>query len=169
MSDLGKFASTRNLLARTRDQWQHFLPAERPMTVANRRPKLESETADRMEAGKRLRDRIPRADHAIWKPSPRRADPVDVLKAGDVHRVRELIPIRYGRMLKSPFAFYRGSAAIMAADLATTPTTGIRVQACGDCHLVNLGGFATPERRLIFDVNDMDETLPAPWEWDVKR
>ena len=81
----------------------------------------------------------------------------------------ELIPIRYGRMLQSPFAFYRGAAAVMAADLAVTPITGLRVQACGDCHLANFGGFATPERNIIFDINDFDETLPAPWEWDVKR
>jgi uncharacterized protein (DUF2252 family) len=80
-----------------------------------------------------------------------------------------LIPIRFGRMAESPFAFYRGSAALMAADLATTPVTGIRVQACGDAHLMNFGGFATPERNVVFDVNDLDETLPAPWEWDLKR
>jgi uncharacterized protein (DUF2252 family) len=122
-----------------------------------------------MEAGKKLREKISRASQSAWKPAPHRADPIEILKAGDAQRLPELVPIRYGRMLKSPFAFYRGSAAIMAADLATTPTTNIRVQACGDCHLVNFGGFATPERRLIFDINDMDETLPAPWEWDLKR
>jgi len=81
----------------------------------------------------------------------------------------QLVPIRYGRMMQSPFAFYRGAAAIMAADLAHTPVTGITVQACGDCHLLNFGGFATPERNVVFDINDFDETLPAPWEWDVKR
>src|SRR5213076_36140 len=84
-------------------------------------------------------------------------------------RIPNLIPIRYGRMMQSPFAFYRGAAAIMAADLAITPTSGIRVQACGDCHLMNFGGFGTPERRIIFDINNFDETLPAPWEWDLKR
>jgi hypothetical protein len=84
-------------------------------------------------------------------------------------RIERLVPIRYGRMLASPFAFYRGAAAIMAADLAGTPCTGIGVQACGDAHLVNFGGFATPERRIIFDINDFDETHPAPWEWDLKR
>ena len=84
-------------------------------------------------------------------------------------RLAQLVPIRYGRMLQTPFTFYRGSAALMAADLAKTPTTGIRVQACGDCHLLNFGGFATPERNILFDINDFDETLPAPWEWDVKR
>jgi uncharacterized protein (DUF2252 family) len=92
-----------------------------------------------------------------------------VLEESSKGRIEELLPIRWGRMMQSPFAFYRGAAAIMAADLATTPVTGARVQACGDCHLVNFGGFATPERRLLFDINDFDETLPAPWEWDVKR
>ncbi len=96
-------------------------------------------------------------------------DPIAILRAGDQGRVPELVPIRYGRMLQSPFAFYRGSAAIMAADLAPTTTTGLKVQACGDCHLMNFGGFATPERNVLFDINDFDETLPAPWEWDVKR
>jgi uncharacterized protein (DUF2252 family) len=94
---------------------------------------------------------------------------VAVLEESSEGRVPELIPIRYGRMLQSPFTFFRGAAAIMAADLASTPVTGLRVQACGDCHLLNFGGFATPERRIIFDINDFDETLPAPWEWDVKR
>ncbi len=123
----------------------------------------------RAEAGKNLRDRLPRSLHAGWKRRAHRADPVDLLQAADADRMPDLVPIRYGRMLQSPFAFYRGSAGIMAADLAHTPTTGIRVQACGDCHLMNFGGFATPERNIIFDINDFDETLPAPWEWDVKR
>ena len=83
--------------------------------------------------------------------------------------MKNLLAIRYGRMLQSPFTFYRGSAGVMAADLARPPNTGIKVQACGDCHLMNFGGFATPERSIIFDINDFDETLPAPWEWDVKR
>jgi len=122
-----------------------------------------------MAAGKALREEMPRKIHATWKVPAHRADPIDVLRAGDAHRVVELLPIKYGRMLQSPFTFYRGSAAIMAADLAPTPSTGIRVQACGDCHLMNFGGFATPERRILFDINDLDETLPAPWEWDVKR
>jgi uncharacterized protein (DUF2252 family) len=98
-----------------------------------------------------------------------RGDPIDVLQASDKGRLRDLVPIRYGRMLTSPFTFLRGSAALMAHDLTTTPTTGIDVQACGDCHLLNFGLFATPERRLVFDLNDFDETLPAPWEWDLKR
>src|SRR5262245_29420668 len=124
---------------------------------------------DPYAAGKALRDKVSRQSHATWKPPANRRDPVDLLIRSSAGRVPELIPIRYGRMMQSPFAFFRGAAAIMAADLATTPSTGIRVQACGDCHLVNFGGFATPERRVIFDINDFDETLPAPWEWDVKR
>lgn len=119
--------------------------------------------------GKALRKQTPRSDHSIYKPALDRRDPVQILEQSSADRVPHLVPIRYGRMLQSPFAFYRGGAAIMAADLAQTPTTGLRVQACGDCHLMNFGVFATPERHLVFDVNDFDETLPAPWEWDVKR
>ncbi len=129
---------------------------------------LES-AAERRKTGRALRAQIPRAGHAEWKPSADRADPVDILEAQSRTRVQSLIPIRYGRMLVSPFAFYRGSAAIMAADLAQTPTTGLRAQCCGDAHLVNFGAYATPERNLVFDVNDFDETLPAAWEWDLKR
>src|SRR5262249_50053177 len=119
--------------------------------------------------GKKLRDSVARAAHAKWRAHAGRADPITILRAADAERHPGLVPLRYGRMLQSPFAFYRGSAAVMAADLAHTPTRGIHVQACGDCPLMNFGGFATPERRLIFDINDLDETLPAPWEWDVKR
>ena len=122
-----------------------------------------------LAAGKALRERVPRTAHAAWKKPEKRADPIAILRAQDAGRLEELVPIRYGRMLQSPFSFYRGSAAVMAADLAKMPATGIRVQACGDCHLMNFGGFATPERNIIFDINDFDETLPAPWEWDVKR
>ena len=124
---------------------------------------------ERAAAGKALRETLPRGDHGRWKPRKTRRDPIELLRADDVDRLPDLIPIRYGRMLASPFAFYRGAAAIMAADLADTPATGLRVQACGDCHLMNFGGFATPERNILFDINDFDETLPAPWEWDVKR
>ena len=124
---------------------------------------------ERLAAGKALRDTVPRTSHAEWKPSPKRRDPIDVLEESNQDRVQELVPIRYGRMLRSPFTFLRGSAGLMAYDLATTPSTGLRVQACGDCHLLNFGLFATPERNLVFDLNDFDETLPAPWEWDVKR
>ncbi len=125
--------------------------------------------AERMASGKALRDKVPRFKRSTWRASAHRHDPLDILRASDAARVPELLPVRYGRMLQSPFTFYRGAASVMAADLADTPATGIRVQACGDCYLLNFGGFATPERRLIFDINDFDETLPAPWEWDVKR
>jgi len=123
----------------------------------------------RIAEGKALRDSVPRTAHATWKRPAKRRDPIDILKASNRDRLPELISIRYGRMLASPFTFLRGSAGLMASDLAAAPTTGIRVQACGDCHLLNFGLFATPERNLIFDINDFDETLPAPWEWDVKR
>jgi uncharacterized protein (DUF2252 family) len=124
---------------------------------------------ERMAKGKALRQHVPRTSHADWSPPVARADPLDLLQAQDLTRLPELVPIRYGRMLASPFAFLRGSAVVMASDLATTPATGLKVQACGDAHLANFGIFATPERNLVFDVNDFDETLPAPWEWDVKR
>jgi uncharacterized protein (DUF2252 family) len=120
-------------------------------------------------AGKDARRAVPRSSHAAWKPPPDRPDPVATLRAGDGMRVAALLPIRYGRMAQSPFTFFRGAAAIMAADVAALPRTGIRTQACGDCHVLNFGAFATPERHLAFDVNDFDETLPAAWEWDLKR
>jgi uncharacterized protein (DUF2252 family) len=127
-------------------------------------------TRDELRAsGKALRDKLPRTSHADWKPPTDRHDPTDLLIESSKGRLKQLLPIRYGRMIQSLFAFYRGTAAIMAADLAKTPTSGIVVQACGDCHLMNFGGFATPERRIIFDINDFDETLTAPWEWDIKR
>jgi uncharacterized protein (DUF2252 family) len=122
-----------------------------------------------MAAGRALRERVPRTSHAKWKPTPNRPDPIELLKESDRGRLPELIPIRYARMRRSPFAFFRGAAALMAFDLARTPVTGVRVQACGDCHVLNFGGFGSPERRLVFDINDFDETLPAPWEWDLKR
>ena len=124
---------------------------------------------ERAAKGKALRDAAPRTSHAGWQPFEGRRDPVELLSASNQGRVPALIPIRFGRMSASPFAFYRGSAALMAADLAHTPTSGIRVQACGDAHLMNFGAFATPERNVIFDINDLDETLPAPFEWDLKR
>src|SRR5580765_4651944 len=119
--------------------------------------------------GKALREKCPRESHAGWKASHRRADPVEMVLKAETGRMPELLPLRHGRMVSSPFTFYRGSALPMAADLATTPRTGVRVQCCGDAHLCNFGGFATPERKIIFSANDMDETLSAPWEWDVKR
>src|SRR5215813_6318964 len=119
--------------------------------------------------GKKLREKCPRSSHATWKAPPNRQDAVDLIEEANIGRLPELIPIRHGRMGLSPFTFYRGTALNMAADLATTPTTGVRVQVCGDAHLGNFRLFATPERRVIFDIHDLDETLPAPWEWDVKR
>jgi uncharacterized protein (DUF2252 family) len=119
--------------------------------------------------GRARRDGLPRRAHGKWDATLRPRDAVEILELSNAGRLPELVPIRYGRMLQSPFAFLRGSAALMAYDLAGTPTTGFRVQACGDCHLMNFGLFATPERNLIFDLNDFDETLPAPWEWDLKR
>jgi uncharacterized protein (DUF2252 family) len=123
----------------------------------------------RRQEGKSLRDKVPRVSQAEFEVAPDRTDPVKVIKKSSEGRLEHLIPIRYGRMSKSVFAFYRGTASLMAMDLAQTPTSNIRVQACGDCHLSNFGLFATPERNLIFDINDFDETLPAPFEWDVKR
>jgi uncharacterized protein (DUF2252 family) len=126
-------------------------------------------TTERLAAGKALREKTPRSSHAGWQPAAERADPIAVLEEQATSRVPELVPIRYGRMALSAFAFYRGAAAIMAADLASTPVSGLRAQLCGDAHLSNFGGFASPERDMLFDINDFDETLPGPWEWDLKR
>jgi Uncharacterized protein conserved in bacteria (DUF2252) len=123
----------------------------------------------RVARGRAARRLAPRSEHGRWTPAPDRPDPVALLEQQAVSRVAGLVPIRYGRMLASPFTFCRGAAAIMAADLAATPVSGITVQLCGDAHLSNFGVFGTPERQLIFDINDFDETLPGPWEWDVKR
>ena len=120
-------------------------------------------------AGKALRDKCPRTSHAEWKPPHNRPDPVRVVLKTDEGRIPDLLPLRHGRMVLSPFTFYRGSAFAMAQDLAGTPSTGIRVQCGGDSHLVNFRGLATAERQVIFALNDLDETLPAPWEWDLKR
>jgi len=125
--------------------------------------------ADRAARGRSCRSETPRLSHAAWQPRADRPDPVALLEEQAAKRVRELVPIRYGRMAASPFAFYRGAAYVMASDLADTPQTGIRVQLCGDAHLGNFGGFASAERQLLFDLNDFDETLPGPWEWDLKR
>jgi uncharacterized protein (DUF2252 family) len=125
--------------------------------------------AERAARGKAARAEVPRSSHATFSPAPRRPDPIKLLERQAKTRVRELVPIRYGRMLVSPFTFYRGAALIMASDLAPTPRSGLMVQCCGDAHLSNFGVFASPERRLVFDINDFDETLPGPWEWDVKR
>jgi len=124
---------------------------------------------ERAARGKAARNDVPRSAHAEWRPAADRPDPVALLEEQAVSRVPELVPIRYGRMLVSPFTFYRGAALIMASDLAGTPRSGLQTQICGDAHLSNFGVFASPERKLIFDINDFDETLPGPWEWDVKR
>ena len=132
-------------------------------------PGIDASADERAAAGKTARENAPRSSHAEWEPAKGRQDPVDVLEKQAKNRVPELVPIRYGRMLASPFTFFRGAAAIMAMDLAKTPQSGLRVQACGDAHLSNFGVFAAPDRRLVVDVNDFDETLPGPWEWDLKR
>jgi uncharacterized protein (DUF2252 family) len=125
--------------------------------------------SEREAAGKAARARVPRSAHREWQPAPDRPDPVELLNEQDASRVPELVPIRHGRMLVSPFTFFRGAAEHMAADLADSPRTGLEVQLCGDAHLSNFGAFAAPDRRLVFSVNDFDETLPGPFEWDVKR
>jgi uncharacterized protein (DUF2252 family) len=119
--------------------------------------------------GRGARRNVPRTAHADWHPTPDRPDPVELIASQEISRVPELLPIRHERMLASPFTFYRGAAILMAADLATQPDTGLRVQCCGDAHLANFGGFAAPDRRIVFDMNDFDETAPGPFEWDVKR
>jgi uncharacterized protein (DUF2252 family) len=124
---------------------------------------------ERVARGRAARAEVPRASHATFTPSTERPDPLKVLEDQATTRVPELVPIRYGRMLVSPFTFYRGAAMIMASDLAATPRSGLMVQCCGDAHLSNFGVYGSPERRLVFDLNDFDETLPGPWEWDVKR
>jgi uncharacterized protein (DUF2252 family) len=138
-------------------------------TVRNELARPGLTVNERLSAGKALRVKVPRTSHAKWAGASGRRDPIALLRASDRGKLPELLPIRYGRMCASPFAFYRGAAALMARDLAGTPVTHLRVQTCGDCHVANFGGFGSPERRLVFDINDFDETLPGPWEWDVKR
>ncbi|MFE9813394.1 DUF2252 domain-containing protein [Streptomyces sp. NPDC005548] len=125
--------------------------------------------AERAALGKEARSRCPRSEHAVYRPGSRRTDPLAILEKQSAARVLELVPIRYSRMTESPFRFYRGAAAIMASDLAGSPVSGIDAQLCGDAHLLNFRLLASPERKLMFDINDFDETLPGPWEWDVKR
>jgi uncharacterized protein (DUF2252 family) len=150
----------------TRNKSAHEMP---PVNDLQGAPAEFLPREERVAAGKALRQALPLERHAEWAPPPKRRDPIEILEKSNRDRVQELVPIRYGRMLRSPFTFLRGSAGLMAYDLTATPSTGLRVQACGDCHLLNFGFFATPERNLVFDINDFDETLPAPWEWDVKR
>ena len=145
-------------------------PDSQPLATASS-PAFQSHPtrAERYAMGKSLREKCPRASHAVWQPAADRPDPVSLVLKADEGRLPELLPLRHGRMVLSPFTFYRGSALAMAVDLAGTPATGIRVQCGGDSHLVNFRGLGTPERRVIFAINDLDETLPAPWEWDIKR
>jgi uncharacterized protein (DUF2252 family) len=143
-----------------------------PRRTTARIARLEADRHDPAASsarGREARTEVPRESHAALDLPAQRADPVSLLERQAATRLADLVPIRYGRMLASPFAFYRGAALVMARDLAATPVSGLTVQACGDAHLLNFGFFASPERRLVFDVNDFDETLPAPWEWDVKR
>ena len=139
------------------------------MSISNRKQFHFLDRASVMLKGKALRDSSPLQDHRFVAPRPKRFSSIAVLERSNEDRLEDLIPIRYSRMLTSPFSFLRGSAALMADDLSRTPSSGIYVQACGDCHLLNFGAYATPERKLVFDINDFDETLPAPWEWDIKR
>ena len=129
---------------------------------------LTSKTAS-YAAGKALRIRTPRTSHAEWAPDVTRPDPISLLEEENKTRLKQLVPIRFGRMALSPFAFYRGGANIMANDLVKTPTSGIMAQLCGDAHISNFGVYAAPDRRQVFDVNDFDETHIGPWEWDLKR
>src|ERR1700741_2391941 len=136
------------------------------------RPTLEVEhpsLADRRAEGRDARDRVPPSSHSGWRPAAGRPDPVALLQEQDTTREPDLVPVRHGRMMVSPFTFYRGAAKIMAADLKDKPVAGLEGQLCGHGHLSNFGAFASPERILMFDVNDFDETLPGPFEWDVKR
>ncbi len=144
-------------------------PSPEPSRPGPDRAALHLPRAEQYAAGKALRKACPRHSHAGWKPPAGRRDPVELVLESEKGRIPELLPLRHGRMVRSPFTFYRGAALTMAADGAATPTSGIRVQCCGDAHLSNFGGFATPERRIIFAINDLDETLPGPWEWDLKR
>jgi uncharacterized protein (DUF2252 family) len=131
--------------------------------------KKQMPVEERVALGKSLRIQVPRGSHGNWAPAADRPDPINLLQEQDKGRLQPLLPIKYGRMLASPFAFLRGSAVVMASDLAKTPTTSLDVVLCGDAHLSNFGVFATPERNLVFDINDFDETYPGPWEWDLKR
>ena len=143
--------------------------ASTPSAIPDEWDRRLTSRAERYAAGKALRSKASRTSHAEWTPDHKRPDPISMLEEANKTRLEQLIPIRFGRMSLSAFAFYRGTADIMAYDLAKTPVSGIQAQLCGDAHLSNFGAYATPERRLVFDVNDFDETLAGPWEWDVKR
>jgi uncharacterized protein (DUF2252 family) len=158
--------------ATAKDAAQETAQPVAPVPVDSRRQASDIKSLtveERMERGRGLRARVPRSSHAFWAETPDRPDPIALLQSQEVIREQELIPIRHARMRVSAFAFYRGSAIVMAEDLARTPMTGIRTQLCGDAHISNFGLYASPERTVLFDINDFDETLPGPWEWDVKR
>src|SRR5437764_13576161 len=140
-----------------------------PSTIPGEWTRDLTSRAERYAAGKALRSNAPRSSHGEWVPDPERPDPISLLEESNKTRLEQLVPIRYGRMCMSTFAVFRGSADIMASDLAKTPVSGIQAQICGDAHLSNFGVYASPERRQVFDVNDFDETHAGPWEWDVKR
>jgi len=148
------------------DKEAHFLGSDWPELLNIAQP-----TAEKIELGRALRKQCPRSSHATWVAKPDREDPISLLQFQDSfqHRLPDLLPVRYGRMMASPLAFFRGSALVMANDLVQTPQSGLMVQCSGDCHLSNFGTYATPERNIVFDLNDFDETLPGPWEWDLKR
>jgi len=133
------------------------------------RPRRAMTAAESFAAGRELRRQVPRESQGTWETREGREEPLALLRSQEESRLAELLPLRHERMALSPFSFYRGNAIGMAADLATTPCSGLRVQACGDAHIANFGAFAAPSRRLVFDIDDFDETLPGPWEWDVKR
>jgi uncharacterized protein (DUF2252 family) len=143
------------------------VPTDSPPAVTEQIRHLSVD--ERAERGRRARKAVPRQSFGAWAPAPARTDPAAVLAAQEVTRVPELVPIRHERMLASPLAFYRGAAAVMAGDLASTPSTDLQVQCCGDAHLANFGGFSAPDRRTVFDINDFDETGVGPFEWDVQR
>jgi uncharacterized protein (DUF2252 family) len=130
---------------------------------------VNASKTERRKHGKALREKFSRTSHTEWKPRSKSQDIVKLLEESDADRIPGLIPVKYQRMAVSPFTFFRGAAIVQARDLANAPVSGITVQACGDCHLANFGGFASPERVLVFDINDFDETFPGPWEWDIKR
>ena len=141
----------------------------KPIDSSGDRPVGSRSVSDRIAAGKALRQTVKRSDHAAYHPPANREDPIAILEAQAENRVADLVPIRYARMLASPFAFLRGSAAVMIQDIAPAPTTGLTVQACGDMHVSNFGVFASAERSLVFAINDFDETYVGAWEWDLKR
>ena len=158
-----------NLKANIDPSYYRLLSAQDRGRIAETFEARRPSVAERLAAGKALREQVPRTSHAIYETSPSRPDPIGILEKQAVDRIARLIPVRYARMLASPFAFLRGSAAVMADDLSRTPITGLSVAACGDMHVANFGVYASAERNLVFAINDFDEVHPGPWEWDLKR